>query len=117
MQLELLPWYNHSRVSNMPPAARVGDMVVTGHACTPATPIASTLQSKVFIGGPLAAVLGAPLTPHTILSGGGCVPHPGQIVNVGSSKVFIGGIAAARIGDSADLGAVSTGFAKVMIGG
>ena len=101
----------------MPAAARVGDSVVTNHACTPVTTIASTLQSKVFIQGPLAAVVGAPLTPHTILSGGSCVPHPGQIVNVGSSKVFIGGIAAGRLGDSADLGAVSTGAGKVIIGG
>lgn len=101
----------------MPPAARIGDAVVTGHLCTPATTIASTLQSKVFIGGPLAAVLGAPLTPHTWKPGSSCVPHPGQIVNVGSSKVFIGGIAAARLGDSADLGSVSSGFPKVMIGG
>jgi uncharacterized Zn-binding protein involved in type VI secretion len=98
------------------PAARITDAVVTGHGCDAATTILSTLQATVTIQGLLAAVVGAPLAPHTILSGGSCVPHPGQIVNTGSSKVFIGGIPAARVGDSADLGAVSSGSSTVLIG-
>ena len=98
------------------PAARITDTVVTGHGCDAVTTIASTLQSTVTIQGLLAAVVGAPLAPHTILSGGSCVPHPGQVVNSGSTKVFIGGISAARVGDSADLGAVSSGSATVLIG-
>jgi len=101
----------------MPPAARVTDAVVTGHPCDAATTIASTLQSTVTISGLLGAVVGAPMTPHNFLSGGSCVPHPAQVVNVGSTTVFLGGIPAARLGDSADLGAISSGAPNVIIGG
>ncbi len=101
------------------PAARVLDQVITGHPCSAITTIISTLQDKVFIEGSLGAVVGSPLDPtHTILTGGSCVPHPGMVVNTGSTKVFFGGIPAARVGDSADIsGAVSSGSAKVFIGG
>lgn len=100
----------------MPAAARVGDAIATGHPCTPVSTIASTLQTKVNIQGSLAAVLGAPITVHTILVGPNCVPH-GSVVSGGSSKVTIQGIPASRIGDGADAGAIISGSAKVFIGG
>jgi len=102
----------------MRPAARVGDAVVTGHPCTPVTTLVSTPQATVTIAGSLAAVVGAIVDPtHTWLPGSSCVPHPGQTVTTGSSTVIIGGLPAARIGDTADLGAVSSGAATCLIGG
>jgi len=101
----------------MSPAARIGDVVATGHPCTPVTPIVATLQATVLVGEVLGAVVGATLDPtHTWLPGSSCVPHPGMIVNTGSTKVLMGGIPAARIGDSADLGAVISGAPNVFIG-
>jgi len=38
------------------------------------------------------------------------------VVNAGSSSVFINGIPAARIGDSADMGALIQGSSDVYIG-
>lgn len=100
----------------MPAAARVTDAIATGHACTPVSAIASTLQTKCNIQGQLAAVIGAPIQVHTILVGPNCVPHASTVAG-GSSKVTIQGIPASRIGDSADAGAIISGSAKVFIGG
>jgi uncharacterized Zn-binding protein involved in type VI secretion len=100
----------------MPAAARIGDIVNTGHACTTVVDIALTLQSNVKIDGKLAAVVGSQLADHTFLSGSSCIPHSAT-VTAGSSKVFIGGIAVSRIGDTADMGAIITGSSSVFIGG
>jgi uncharacterized Zn-binding protein involved in type VI secretion len=91
-------------------------MIITGHPCSPTSSIATTLQSKVFIQGLLAAVTGSVIAPHTILVGKFCVPHA-AVTNTGSSKVFFGGIPANRIGDSADFGCIIQGASKVLIGG
>ena len=92
-------------------AAGIGDKVYTGHLCTIIVPIITTLAPGVFLGSALA--------PHSIKAGSSCVPHPGQIVNPKAGFVFIGPsfIPAARIGDSADLGAIITGSPLVFIGG
>jgi len=100
----------------MPCAARITDMIITGHPCSPTSTILTTLQTKVFIGGLLASVAGAAIAPHTILVGKFCVPHV-AFTNTGSTKVFIGGIPANRIGDSADFGCIIQGSPKVLIGG
>lgn len=102
----------------MPAAARAQDIdtISTGHACDGTAQIRGTLQSSVFINGNLAAVDGDLIAPHTILSGGVCVPHTAY-VNEGSSSVFFEGIAAARVGDSADAGSIITGSSDVFIGG
>lgn len=99
----------------MPEAARLNDNCTTGHLCTIVIGIAGNLQSKVYINGTIASVKGDPLKAHTILSGNLCVPHSAK-VNDGSSKVFYEGIPAARIGDSADAGAVIQGSSTVICG-
>jgi uncharacterized Zn-binding protein involved in type VI secretion len=59
---------------------------------------------------------GNPVAPHTIPGGSGCVPHS-AVINVGSSRVFVGGIALARIGDSTDNGEIISGSPNVFAGG
>lgn len=102
----------------MPAVARAEntDNISTGHACDAIAAIAGTLQTKVYVEGNIAAVKGDAIAPHTILAGDICVPHS-AVVNAGSSRVFFGGIAAARIGDSADAGSIISGSAIVFAGG
>jgi uncharacterized Zn-binding protein involved in type VI secretion len=92
------------------------DQIVTGHACSTTAGIQGALVSKVTIGGNPIAVRGDAIAPHTILSSGSCVPHTASI-NAGSGKVFAEGIAVARIGDSADAGAIISGSSSVFAGG
>ncbi len=97
----------------MPPAARVGDMVMQDapHCHAPIHPPAPTPTPvphpalpltiimgafNVLIGNQPAARLSSTTTPCTLP---GCVPNgPGMVVK-GSAKVLIGGIPAARVGD------------------
>lgn len=99
----------------MPAACKHADTSTTGHPCSPTTGVAASGNTKVFIQGALGLVKGDPTMPHTILSGNSCVPHSANI-NAGSGKVFYCGIAAARIGDSCDGGAMISGSAKVNAG-
>ena len=102
----------------MPAVSRAEDVdtITTGHGCDGEAQIRGTLQTKVFVNGILASVKVDAIAPHTILSGDICVPHS-SIVNEGSSKVFFGGIAVARVGDSADAGEIITGSSSVFAGG
>lgn len=97
------------------PAARVGDAIITGHACSTTSTIISSLQVKTIIAFSPAAVSGSPIAPHTILVGDSCVPHPAT-TGFGSSKVLIGGIPANRVGDPADNGVIISGAPNVIIG-
>jgi uncharacterized Zn-binding protein involved in type VI secretion len=99
----------------MPAAARLTDLIATGHLCDPTAPILGALQSKVTIDGLLAAVTGDLVTPHFIKAGKACVMHPATIIGT-SSKVFVSNLNVARIGDPADLGVIITGSPKVFIG-
>lgn len=98
----------------MPPAARIGDLVIQAvphcHApIHPAAPLPTPLPHPAM---PLAIIKGCP----TVLIGGspaaritdttapcaliGCIPGgPGMIIK-GSSNVIIGGMPAARVGDT-----------------
>lgn len=95
-------------------AARVGDSVATGHACDATTTLAATNHS-VNIQGSNATVVGDLTVAHGFIPPA-CAPHTASI-NAGSSKVTIGGIAAARVGDSCDAGTITSGASKVNIGG
>ena len=97
------------------PSARVGDAILTGHACSATSTILASLQSKVIVAFSPAAVSGSPIAPHTILVGDACVPHPAT-TGFGSSKVFFGGLPANRVGDNADMGVILTGAPNVVIG-
>lgn len=101
----------------MPAAAVCGvDSISTGHPCDGSALIQGNLQSKVTIGGNPIAVIGDAIAVHTILISSQCRPH-GAVVNAGSTKVSIAGLAIARIGDSADLGAIISGSSNVFVGG
>ena len=98
----------------MPLAARVGDTVATGHACAATTTLAAA-NHNVNIQGSNAVVVGDLTVAHGFVPPV-CAPHTAPI-NAGSSKVTIGGIAAARQTDSCDAGTITSGASKVNIGG
>lgn len=100
----------------MPAAARRGDSLSTGHGCDGVSTLATPGQNKVFIQTRLAVRRTDKTVPHNIQVGISCVPHVAS-VNNGSSKVFIVGLAAARVGDSVDSGRITSGSSKVFIGG
>ena len=99
----------------MPAASRQGDSLSTGHGCTGTTTLATPGQSTVYINGILAARQGDPTVSHTT-SPPLCPAHVAN-VNVGSGTVNIVGSPAARVGDSADAGAMTGGSGNVNIGG
>jgi uncharacterized Zn-binding protein involved in type VI secretion len=90
----------------MPVAARIGDT----HVCPSGVPGKLLPKpTKVTIGKQLAATVDTPATP--------CAGGPNKVI-IGSRKVTIGGLAAARIGDKTAHGSViTTGYSKVTIGG
>ena len=104
----------------MTPAARLGDQVATGtpatHGCSLTSTIATNVISTVLIEGQPAAIMGSVTAIHGIKAGSSCIPHTGTI-NAGSSKVFIAGFPAARVGDLVETdGAVITGATRVLMG-
>jgi hypothetical protein len=100
----------------MPGVARDGDATTTGHGCDATTTVTGPtgLPAKVFANGIPIECKGNPTAAHTIQAGSSCVPHP-AVINVGSPDVFVGGIAVARIGDSTDGGAITSGSGNVII--
>lgn len=102
----------------MPAVARDGDQTTTGHGCDSVTTVTGPTgaSAKVYANGIPVECEGNPVAPHTIPGGSGCVPHS-AVINVGSSKVFVGGIALARIGDSTDSGEIIQGSSNVFAGG
>ena len=102
----------------MPAVARDGDSTTTGHGCDSVTTVTGPTGSpaKVYVNGIPVECEGNPVAPHTIPGGSGCVPHS-AVINVGSSRVFVGGIALARIGDSTDNGEIISGSPNVFAGG
>ena len=102
----------------MPIVAVKGDTTTTGHGCDGTTTIAGS-SLNVYMGGIKVAIQGNALAGHTIPAGVPpvCVGHPGQIVNVGSTTVKVNGIGIARVGDSADGGAIMSKVGNVFAGG
>ncbi len=93
----------------MPPAARTLD--TTNHPGL----ISETGVQNVFIGGRIAAVLGAKHLCFLPPSAGG--PHPVTTIVSGSKTVFIGNLPAARVGDmTACQATIQTGAPDVLIG-
>jgi len=99
----------------MPEAARVGDDVDTGHGCAETTTLAAA-DHNVNIEGANALVVGDKTVSHAFPPDPPCDPHTAEISG-GSTKVTIGGIAAARKGDDCDAGEITSGSIKVTIGG
>ena len=57
-----------------------------------------------------------PTVSHPFPPAPPCAPHV-AVVNVGSSTVYVEGLAIARIGDSTDAGAMTAGSPNVYAGG
>ena len=100
----------------MPKISRKGDSLTTGHICVATTTLDTPTQSKVFATGELIARITDKTVPHPFPPNPPCANHVAQ-VNAGSSTVFVEGLALARIGDSADAGAMTTGSDNVFAGG
>jgi uncharacterized Zn-binding protein involved in type VI secretion len=102
----------------MPAVARDGDSTTTGHGCDSVTTVTGPTGAlkKVYANGIPVECKGNPVAPHTIPDGPVCVPHS-AVINVGSSTVFVGGIPLARVDDSTDDGAISSGSPNVFAGG
>jgi|SoiMethySBSTD1v2_1073268.scaffolds.fasta_scaffold2758629_2 uncharacterized Zn-binding protein involved in type VI secretion len=91
-------------------AARVTDL--TDHPGA----LAGPGMPKVLIEGLAAAVVGEK-TKHICAFPPPSGPHPTNNVVVGSTKVFIGGSAAARVDDTCLCGAkITTGASRVLFG-
>ena len=100
----------------MPAVSRKGDSLSTGHACTATTTLSTPGQSTVFANKILIARKTDPTVSHTNPPVPVCPAHVAN-VNVGSATVFAVGLAMARIGDSTDAGAMTTGSDTVFAGG
>lgn len=94
------------------PVAGIGDAVLTGHLCTPVTPIVEGIPNVLALGRPVS-VLGSALAPHTIKLGKKCKPHVAITYTTGST-VLVGGVPINKIGDPADYGKIITGTSKVL---
>ena len=100
----------------MPAVSRKGDSLTTGHICTSTTTLDTPGQSTVFANSILVARIGDPTVPHPNPRSPPCPDHVAN-VNAGSPNVFVVGIEVARIGDSADAGAMTSGSGNVFANG
>ena len=100
----------------MPAVSRKGDQLSTGHLCASTTTLDTPQQSTVFANSILVARIGDPTVSHPNPHNTPCPDHVAN-VNAGSPNVFVVGIAVARIGDSADAGAMTSGSGNVFANG
>ena len=100
----------------MPAVSREGDSLSTGHICVSTTVLDTPTQSSVRANSILIARKTDPTVSHPFPPAPPCVPHV-AVVNVGSSTVYVEGLAIARIGDSTDAGAMTAGSPNVYAGG
>ena len=99
----------------MPAVSRKGDSLSTGHACAGTTILDTPGQSTVRANGILIARVTDSTVPHPFPPSPPCANHTAN-VNAGSSTVFVAGKAIARIGDSADAGAMTSGSSNIFAG-
>ena len=100
----------------MPAVSRKGDSLSTGHICTSTTTLDTPGQGTCFANGILIARVSDPTVSHPFPPNPPCAPHVAN-VNVGSPNVFVEGLAVARIGDSTDQGAMTSGSGNVFANG
>jgi uncharacterized Zn-binding protein involved in type VI secretion len=98
----------------MPAVARDGDPTTTGHGCDTTTTVTGPTGANAHVYANNIAVecQGNPTADHAY-GGRNCSAHHVAAINVGSSDVFVGGIAIARVGDSTDSGAITAGSPNV----
>ena len=100
----------------MPAVSRKGDSLTTGHICTSTTTLDTPGQGTCFANSILIARVSDPTVSHPFPPNPPCAPHVAN-VNAGSPNVFVEGLAVARIGDSADAGAMTSGSGNVFANG
>ena len=103
------------------PVAVTGAACTTGHGCDSVTTVLGG-SPNVVVGNVGVLRKGDPLAAHTIQQTPPllppCINHPGQMVNTGSTTVFVNGIPIARVGDLVDIGgAITAGIPNVVAGG
>lgn len=99
----------------MPAVSRKGDTTTTGHVCVSTTTLDTPGQGDVRANSILIARKTDPTVPHPAPPSPPCPNHV-KVVNVGSSTVRVHSLAIARIGDSTDSGALTTGSSNVFAG-
>ncbi len=100
----------------MPAVSRKGDTTTTGHVCVATTTLDTPGQGTCFANSILIARQSDPTVSHINPPFPICPNHVAN-VNVGSPNVFVHGKAIARIGDSTDAGALTTGSGNVFANG
>jgi uncharacterized Zn-binding protein involved in type VI secretion len=100
----------------MPAVSRKGDSLSTGHICASTTTLDTPGQGTCFANSILIARVSDPTVSHPFPPSPPCAPHVAN-VNVGSPNVFVEGLAVARIGDSTDAGAMTSGSGNVFANG
>ena len=100
----------------MPAVSRKGDSLSTGHICTSTTTLDTPGQGTCFANSILIARVSDPTVSHPFPPAPPCAPHVAN-VNAGSPNVFVEGLAVARIGDSTDAGAMTSGSGNVFANG
>ena len=100
----------------MPAVSRKGDSLSTGHICTGTTTLDTPGQGTCFANSILIARVTDPTVSHPFPPNPPCAPHIAN-VNAGSPNVFVEGKAVARITDSADAGAMTSGSGNVFANG
>ena len=96
----------------MPAVSRKGDSLSTGHICASTTTLDTPGQGTCFANSILIARVSDPTVSHPFPPAPPCAPHVAN-VNAGSPNVFVEGLAVARIGDSTDSGAMTSGSGNV----
>ena len=100
----------------MPAVSRKGDSLSTGHICASTTTLDTPGQGTCFANSILIARVSDPTVSHPFPPSPPCAPHVAN-VNVGSPNVYVEGLAVARIGDSTDAGAMTSGSGNVFANG
>ena len=95
--------------------SRKGDQLSTGHICATTTVLDTPKQSTVFANSILIARKTDKTVSHPFPPLPPCAPHVAN-VNVGSTTVRVCGLSIARIGDSTDSGAMTSGSGNVFSG-
>ena len=100
----------------MPAVSRKGDSLSTGHICASTTTLDTPGQGTCFANSILIARVSDPTVPHPNPP---APPFPDHVANVnaGSPNVYVEGLAVARIGDSTDAGAMTSGSGNVFANG
>ena len=100
----------------MPAVSRKGDSLTTGHVCASTTTLDTPGQGTCFANSILIARVSDPTVSHPFPPVPICAPHVAN-VNAGSPNVFVENKAVARIGDSTDAGAMTSGSGNVFANG